>query len=599
MVKRLENVRNNKIYCKITAFLFPVCLFVFAMLHIAEGITATDTGYNYGNFVFFDTLDDMWKFSTYLANVTGAFFTALPFGQTMLGLNFYTGLFKALAALAAYFAFVKICRMPKETVFLGEMAALGFCWCPTALLYNYMTYFLFTMGALWIFCAFDKQRKRYFVLAGICLGLNFMVRLPNVVEIALILCVWFGGFLYGKKGKEVFQDTLWCVLGYAGSAGLVLLYIACRYGMQTYIEGIRALFAMTENATSYSTMSMLLDSVKMYLEYTKWFLPLPAIAFGGLVLFGVWKDKYVFVKKAVLPVAMFAYFAVAYHSHMFDFNYRYYSSMFFWGVLFLMTALLLCVYTMFFSGQEKKVRLLASMAVIMILVTPIGSNNHLYSPLNNLFFAAPVVFFIIRHLLYKEKRVMIRGKLEIYTYPFKAVTVCFGLCLIVHSVLFGTNFVFRDGVAGEERSYQVEHNTVLAGMKTTKQNAQNLQGLNDYLYEHKLTEKKVLLYGNVPSLAFYYSLEPAISSTWPDLESFSGDKFIREVDMLEESSLPVVIVDAATKDVLQLDADAISGESNAEKKQKRLQAFLWDNGYEESYVNESFAVYVAERSQEE
>lgn len=88
MVKKLEKIFDNQIWNRITNFLFPVLLVLFSFIHINEGITVTDTGYNYGNFVSFDSLDDMWKFSTYLASALGAFFTKLPFGKTMIGLNF-------------------------------------------------------------------------------------------------------------------------------------------------------------------------------------------------------------------------------------------------------------------------------------------------------------------------------------------------------------------------------------------------------------------------------------------------------------------------------------------------------------------------------
>ena len=74
MLKRLKTVFDSRIWKKVTDILFPLVLVWFSLMHIAEGITVTDTGYNYGNFVFFQSLDDMWKFSTYLANVLGAFF---------------------------------------------------------------------------------------------------------------------------------------------------------------------------------------------------------------------------------------------------------------------------------------------------------------------------------------------------------------------------------------------------------------------------------------------------------------------------------------------------------------------------------------------
>ena len=591
MLKRAKMLFNNKIWNNVTNILFPVILVLFALMHIGEGLTVTDTGYNYGNFVFMQSLDDMWKFSTYLANVVGAFFTKLPLGQTMIGLNFYTGIVKVTAALLAYYLCVNVCKMSKETVFFGEMIALGFCWCPTALLYNYMTYLLFSFGALLIFCAFKTEENRYFVMAGVCLGLNLMVRLPNLAEIALIVCVWFGGIIYQRKFKKIVQDTLFCMLGYFVSVGIILLYISLRYGIDAYVDGIIALFEMTENATSYSAMSMIMESMNMYLTYKKWFACLLFIMLCGVIVFCILKGKLILLKKIGVSMVVVAYVVLAYVRKQYTLDYRNYSSMIFWGILFLMVTLLVCFCTMLFAKGKSEMKLLACLSAVIVLITPIGSNNGLYSPVNNLFLVAPVVLSVIEQLLYEEKSVMIKNKIEISLFPIKAVLVGFVLVVFVQSVLFGACFVFRDGTDGAKRDCKVENNDVLAGMRTTKQNAVNLQGLNDYLVENGLMGEDVLLYGNVPSVSFYFGMKPVISTTWPDLDSFSNEKFEVEMDSVKKNNLPIVIMDTVTRENLYAYAEQEQVSSNWEKKIKKLYSFLAENGYVESYSNDEFVVY--------
>ena len=129
-------------------------------------------------------------------------------------------------------------------------------------------------------------------------------------------------------------------------------------------------------------------------------------------------------------------------------------------------------------------------------------------------------------------------------------------------------------------------------MKTTEQNAKNLQELNDYLLAEELEHTEVLLYGDVPALAFYFSLKPAISSTWPDLESFSHEKFSKEMDLLsEKEQLPLVITNVVTKGNMIKYQSGENGSSNQEKKLSKLRQFLQENNYKESYSNEAFVVY--------
>lgn len=591
MVKKLETVFDNKIWNRTVSIVFPVILVLFAFMHISEGVTVTDTGYNYGNFVFFDSLDDMWKFSTYLSNAIGALFTHLPFGQTMIGLNFYTGLFKIIASLFAYYFCIKVCKMRKEVAFIGEMIALGLCWCPTALIYNYLTYLLFSAGAMFLYVGITKEKKRYFILAGIALSLNVFVRLPNLAEIALIFVVWLAGILYKKKIGKIVKETLLCILGYMIGLGTMFFYILCRYGLDRYVDGIRALFAMTDEAGSYTVKAMIVDMVKIYIQYAIWFVFAALLVGAGIALFKLFGKKFMMAKSCIFVVLALCVVYLFAKCGMFNSNYRGYESIFGWGVMLLTFCLLFGAFLIFFTKRDKEEKVMAAIICVIILITPLGSNNHLYSPINNLFLVAPFFINYIWHLLSDEKSSIMIGKVSFDTMPYKITIVIFTGVFLVQSVLFGVSFVFRDGLNGEERTTQIENNPVLAGMHTTSENAGNLQELNDYLKENQLIGEKAILFGNVPALAFYFELEPALSSTWPDLQSFSFEKFKSEVDNLEEmGEKPIVLVSSNPADTGKTE-DA--GDS-LRKKMQHLEKFLKENAYEQVFSNEAFTLYISQ-----
>ena len=590
MVKKPETVFDNKIWNRIVSVLFPVLLVLFALMHIGKGVTVTDTGYNYGNFVFFDTLDDMWKFSTYLAGALGALFTQLPFGQTMLGLNFYTGLIKVAAALIAYFFCVRVCKMRKEVVFIGEMLALGLCWCPTALTYNYLTYLLFSVGAMLLYTALVREKNVYFVLAGVTLGLNVFVRLPNLAEMALIVVVWLCGILYRQKPGRVIKNTLFCILGYVIGLASVFGYILCRYGLTRYTEGIQALFAMTDEAGSYTVKAMIVDMVKVYLQYIGYFVGVALLVGIGMLLFKVFGKKFVVVKSCLFAAVLFAVILLYYKRGMFNFNYRAYPAMFGWGVMLLTFCLVLGAIWILFTKKEKEDKIMAAIVCVIILITPLGSNNHLYSPMNNLFVVAPFFINYIWHLLSEQKSCIMIGKAEVSTAPYKITVVILGAVIWFQSVIFGANFVFRDGVNGEMRNAQLQDNAVLSGMYTTQENAEKLQELNTYLKENELTGKEAILFGNVPALAFYYELEPALSSTWPDLQSYAFQKFEAEIEALTEAGKrPIVVVSSNPADVGK-DENA---KESLRKKMQCLEKFMAENSYKQGFSNDAFTVYIS------
>ena len=56
----------------------------------------------------------------------------------MLGMKVYSSLLISAMALLGYRFFRT--KMPAVIAFLAELSAIGMCWCPSVILYNYMTY---------------------------------------------------------------------------------------------------------------------------------------------------------------------------------------------------------------------------------------------------------------------------------------------------------------------------------------------------------------------------------------------------------------------------------------------------------------------------
>ncbi len=211
MEKISQNLKKN------LCWIYPLILLLYPLRHIRVGVEWWDTGYNYGNFTYMDRMDPMWLLSTYLGNALGRLFTLLPGGSTMLGLNVYTGLVVSLLALGGYFFFIRKAGLPRTVVFWGELLAVSFCWCPTALLYNYLTYLLMGAGVVLLYQALSGDSAkpcRYFVAAGVCLGLNVLVRFPNLAEMGLILAVWAMALIRRQKPGRTMLQTLQCLAGY-------------------------------------------------------------------------------------------------------------------------------------------------------------------------------------------------------------------------------------------------------------------------------------------------------------------------------------------------------------------------------------------------
>ena len=190
------------------------------LVNFNQGVDYIDSMYSPGNFVFFKQMKGTWVVATFLANAIGHLFTLLPGGGTYIGIRIYTSLVISAIALIAYFTLRK--RMPWYIVAVGETIAICLCWCPSTILYNYLTYLFMTVGLVFLYKGLTEEKPLFLVLAGLSLGINLFVRFPNIVETGFILAVWVYGFKnlypnrkthlsekFNRKFHDIPTDSLW------------------------------------------------------------------------------------------------------------------------------------------------------------------------------------------------------------------------------------------------------------------------------------------------------------------------------------------------------------------------------------------------------
>lgn len=555
--------------------LFPCVLVLYALMNLFQGVDVTDTTYSLGNFLYFERMEGMWVISTYLSNVTGYLLTRLPFGETLPGMNFYTGLILCILVLFAYFTLKKI--MPGLAVFTGEVLAIGFCWIPTAILYNYLTYLLFAAGLLLLYMGTVKSKNIFLFGAGICLGLNTMVRIPNLTECALILGLWLYLFLKKEKLPVILKKTGICILGYLIGFGIPFLAVLIQYGFGSFLKMIESLSAIKEVDATYSPLSMVTRVISAYAHSFKWFLILVLGFIGAGFLFSLMKEKLLVIKKLLCLLEIVLIIRFFWGRGMFTFRYyEDYTSMYEWGMIGLFLSLVACMVMLFCRHYTEEQKLLALLSLLVLVVTPLGSNNYTCQNLNNLFIVAPVTVWFYASLMLHVK------KENAFTVRAFLIAV-FGM-ILVQSIGFHCNFVFRDGMQGEKRTATVTETASADGMKTNPENAETLMGISRFCRENGLTGQDTLFFGNVPGLSFLLKMPFAISSAWPDLDSYSVTQMEEEMEAyqtIHNTDIPVIIT-----------AEVENPSKWCLEKEDILLDYISQRHYTMTYSNEKYKVYV-------
>ena len=599
-----------KIYDKyknlIENLLFPVVLFLYPFIGVCQGLEVVDSTYSLTNFQYFGEMDGTWMVATFLANVWGNLLMHLPFGRTLIGMNCYTVLVQSAMALMVYQALRK--RMPAPLLFLGEMIALGLCWSPSTVLYQNLTYLFMTAGILLLYRGLtdgslqSRVQRLYFVAAGLCLGANVAVRMPNVVHAAFIVVVWYGITLYQKHSKLA-ASTGWCLAGYLVGFGLPFFAICLRYGISAYPDMVRTLFAMTEQATDYKPVSMLTGMFGDYGKGLCW------LAFAVVCMAAVWLAFFVrqrlnlnkitvVIVKAGYCLLLAVLLRFYWGRGMFDFRYYDSNSIYYPVVLLLLVTIGTALFCLLKKDVAAEKKILAAAVLLEIFLTPLGSNNKLYPIINNLFLVLPFLLWVSYEGF---ERVSVRGG-DAGGFVWKAPLVVLVVFVLVQSIGFHTAFSFNDGVWGEPRDMRAAIPEKAAGVRTNRENGTLLEELAGFVKEEGLTGREVICYDELPGLPYLLDMPPALSTAWPDLTSYRMEEYERDLAAVEAQGqagkeLPVVIVSTPVAAYLSDDGEAIAWfdvdveACAADEKLQILGEFLGEHGYAECFGNARYVVY--------
>ncbi|MFI3213112.1 MAG: hypothetical protein R3Y24_07195 [Eubacteriales bacterium] len=610
MIKSLKSTYQT--YRKIIEnWLFPITLLLYPLIHMNQGIDLSDTTYSLGNYLYLDRVDGMWAIATYLSNIVGSILVKLPFGEMLLMINLYTSLILSVIVLSVYYGLRK--EIPAPILWIGEIIAIGMCWIPTVILYNYLTYLLFVVGLLVLYKGIIKNAdeskklqfakeilssqkqniventqwngnfkgfidncfhssKILFITAGFCLGVNVMVRVSNLTQMALIIGLWYGCWYQKEKIGKIIEKTVYCLVGYIVGVGITFSGVLIQYGFNGLLDMINGLSSVQGTDESYTIFSMIMSVVDAYVRTGKWIIFSFAGITLGMAMFAVMRNKLVLLKKIAYCGGILILLRFFWGRGMFSFRYyEAYSSIYEWGMVVLYLGIFASIIVLLkrqFLYQEK---VMAVLSLIVIIITPLGSNNYTYQNINNLFIVLPFTIYVYYKL-------MANSTVGIMGFSWQSMIIAFGIMILVQSVGFHFGFVFKDGIDGQARNATFSSPQVVWGMSTTYTNAEGIGTLMTYWEEQELEGMETIFWGDIPGLSYLLQMPFAISSSWPDLDSFSLEQMSSEMEAL--GSLPVIIM----KEKEFTSAVGI-------EKNQYLMNYIESNDYEVVFQQNGYTIY--------
>ncbi len=568
--------------------LFPLVLLLWPLVKVCVGADVSDSTYSLGNYMYPDKLQGMWLVSTYLSNGIGSILVRLPGGNTLVGANIYMGLVVSAIALICYYALKKDFSAP--ILFAGEYAAIAFCWIPTGILYNYMSYLMFTLGAVLLYMAIRDERDYLYALAGIVLGLNVFVRIPNVTQALLIVTVWATAvwkIRYTSKDTKVgavaLRSTGYCILGYVVGVLVPFCLVVARFGIDGFADRITEMFAISGTDDTYTTFSMITSVVSAYVRSFKWIAIIAAVIFMGTLMFAAFNKEGIlkWIKRGVYILVVGVMLRFFWGRGMFTFKYyEDYTAMFEWGMIILLLAWICAITVLARRDYNILVKTLATIVLVVLIVTPLGSNNFTCQNLNNMFLVMPFVLYVTGGWLHRGAHKMrMNGLLYGCNFPWMSMLLIVFTVTYIQITGFHTQFVFRDGMDGTLRDVKVSGVPSLEGIYTTADNAASIEGLYAAI---PADVTSAVFWGDCPGLSYILRMSPAISSTWPDLDSYPTATFEEQLMQLRGDCDNSVIIIRKLPEPSGI---------NGAVKQDILQDYIVCNHMSQIFENDEYIVY--------
>ena len=593
---KMTKPKNSSMYKIINdrkwEWIYIISLALFSFRKIFYGIDLWDTAYNYCNFENFEKIgiDSMWQFATYIPNLVGHFFTKFPFGDTLLGMNFYTTMVIFFLEILVFLFFVYKLKLDRFIVFVGCILANCLSSCPSAVLYNYITYLLLSIAVIVLYLAMVEEKRPYYLIAGLMLGINIFVRFSNLPELALGCCIILGGIIKDHtevyKIRHIIGNIFLFSLGYIVAIVLMLTFFSIRYDASSYINAISELMSIESGDPEYSMLGMLNNIIINYVNAIKYMLPvIIGIAILCLVLFFFYRKNN---ESKIAILFQVVFIIICWCVATVWGLWRTYNYAIIWNpiLIFILFSIILSLLDVCDKGNNYNHRVFSCLILVMMLIVPIGSNTIQFTLIYNLYLIIPYIIFRTKQILEREDFVY-RNKWSVNIAPIKIAIMVLGTILVFRVLFYGLSFVYTEAYTESGKRFFVSNNKKLCAIRMTKEKADDFTFLSEFISDNNLENTEAIGFGYNPGLLYYLNLVPVINA-WPDLESFSIGKFSDGIQKITNNvnsgngKAPVIIIDKSQLNIYNFQYE----------KYMLLENMISSLSYSKEFDNERYSIYV-------
>ena len=546
----------------------PAALVAYQLLGVFYGMDVADAGFYltfYDN-IFSHPESVEYNFMYYLSGVIGGSLQSIFPGMGMMGMRLAGVAFNTACAVILY---ITLRRHIEPWTLLAGFAVVvtSFIAPPYTLSYDLCTVLFYTAAIAALWRGMEHGGTGWLMASGVLLGLNVLVRIPNVLGLSFALLPVVKAVVTARHARkslalrEPLTQAAAVIAGAIAAIGLVLCLMpgAHRQALTNVLADLRAIAADTSGTASHTTGQMIMTQLRFYGTevWTAVKLAVPIIAYAiahhyraGHPLLSFW------VRKTALVV--FIFFIARMHP--------------------LQPVWLMCLsgcVAVIATARCGAITWMALAGVLMMLIMPLGSDGAYNNGTIIAWVAAPVA------ALWWKKRTRL---------PFALLLI--GVCT-VRMVAGGA--YFDGGSLLDKRS--TIHNSRATAIYTTHKRVQVLNTVLTGIAPHIAPGTTLMAYGSIPTLNYLTHTHPYLGCSWP--EQLSATMLQAKLDHYSATELPPVLrqkFNTLGAEWGEPDDKYLTdyGTQNAYQDNRKLQVlndFLDKNKYKKVYEDSHFVLY--------
>lgn len=589
------------LFSKMPAWVFAGIVFLYSLLMTFQGFDLSDEGLNavfYRN-IYTHPEAVQYTFMFWLTGVVGGAFDAIFPSLGIWGLRFLGALMLCISCGIGY----RMLRpyLDKGALRIGLLFSLLIIANNIRIFhYNYLCTVFYLLCAWFMIRGLARNKPFLIFLAGAMVALEALARIPSIVNLGLVLAIFYYGILHRYTWARQFRLAFIFAAGFVATLGLMVVVMKLTNQLDIYISAVKLVTEMgSGDASSHYGISKLLKQFfVLYGSAVKHglLIGLPILACAMTCNLISYNPSYRKPLIRILTLGMIGILVWLVLNNTITHIIM---------VFLLIDLAMLASLFIFVSGRNKELQVLTLMGLYIILTFPLGSSDGLYTVgMYTLWIGLPIAidYFSKWNQLQTQWSLDTRESrwdflLLLKPHQFRVIGWVGTLLLFFGMLRQAYYYPFFDWNDRLRMTAQVD-NPYVRGIFTTKERA---AVINELLAESKKYIQPgdaVLMYHSIPLMHYMTNTQPYLRNSMPWL--YEGGFFANELNATaaKTGKLPVIVRqliktvdDASSWPDTPVKSDE-EWEHINEKRDQALIEFILKHNYQEVWANKVFSILI-------